>query len=186
MNGRLSAHEWAAKGIETVTFLFAAFGGFLTDIAPPPEAGSKFAVGVSSILTLCVLLFVWASLKSFPAMPMRRIFFIAAGVCFVIAVGSAIWYQSKYNELTYGYPPDRPSAIGLAGTEMTPKAQAEKQANELKTNAELVADFGGTPSRVWTPASMRSAATILTVMYIIVVLSIAGTIFGITEGILTA
>jgi uncharacterized membrane protein len=52
-----------AKGIQVVIFLFAGFGNFLLNVAPPVEADPSFAVAISSILALFVLLFISAITK---------------------------------------------------------------------------------------------------------------------------
>ncbi len=49
-----------AKGIEVIVFLFAGFGHFLMNIAPPDETGVSFPAGISSLLALCILFFISA------------------------------------------------------------------------------------------------------------------------------
>ena len=55
-----NAKDVLISGIEIASFLLAAFGGFLTDIAPPDEVNASFAVGMASVLVLIVLLLVSA------------------------------------------------------------------------------------------------------------------------------
>jgi len=180
----MGQNTWVTKGIEAVTFLFAMFSGFLTGIAPPEEAGSKFATGLASFLTFGVILIIWGVLRGREVNAFRRGFLIAALVLLVIAAVAAITYKWNYDRLTYGYPPEQPMAVGLAGTRLTDEANAYFQQHKLLTNSELVAKFGGTAGRVWTPESINSAGTWLTVHYIVVVLSLCGMVTCLTEGVL--
>jgi hypothetical protein len=180
----MGQNTWVAKGIEAVTFLFGMFSGFLTGIAPPEEAGSKFAIGLASFLTLGVILIIWGVLRGGDANAYLRGFLIAAVVLLVIAAVAGITYKWNYDRLTYGYPPEQPRAVGLAGTRLTDEAKAYLQQNKLLTNSELVAKFGGTANRVWTPQSINSAGTWLTVHYIVVVLSLCGMVTCLVEGAL--
>jgi len=182
----LTSRQWVAKGMELVTFLFAAFNNFLLDIAPPPEAGNRFAVGFVSMLTLIVLLLIWALLRQWSPSQLKRVFLIGALCLLVVFVASGFIYRSDYDKLTYYYPPDFPTGVGLAGTKFTSEAQAylKEPANHLKTKAELVAEFGGTAERVWSRDSINSAGQLLTVEYVLFVVSCASLVFALTEVLL--
>lgn len=170
------------RAIEVVGVLFAAFGGFLVGIAPPPEADARFAVGISSFFALVILLLV-ASLSN---RKYRKIWIIVAFCSLVLAAVTAYYYKSSYNELTFEYPPGNPKVEYVAGTELTPAAQKVKRDNEGISNAKLVAGFGGLPYRgkVWPDASVNAARRKLIFSYVILVTALALSIFALTEGTL--
>ncbi len=183
----MQARDIIAKAIGVVTFLFAAFSGFLRHIAPPEEAGPHFAVGFSSVMTLCVLLLISAlPRKKQTKASFWNIFLIVAGVLFMAAVVSGLVYKSNLERLTFPYPADSPAARHVRGTVYTPAAQAELDQHSLKTIPALVADFGGISALelVWTRDSINEAKMVLTINYVIVVLTIASGIFCLTEGLL--
>jgi predicted PurR-regulated permease PerM len=170
------------KGIEIVGVLFAAFGGFLTGIAPPQAADAKFAVGISSFLALIILFIVVALAKR----RYRKVWIITGVSLFVIVIGSAYYYKSVYNELTFEYPPGNSKVEHIAGTEKTPEAQRYVSEHTGLSNAQLLAKFGGlqNKAKVWPDNSLNSARRKLVSSYVILVLAIAGAIFALTEGAL--
>jgi hypothetical protein len=176
-----------ARAIQVVAFLFAAFGGFLGNVAPPEDANPLFAVGFASILALCVLLFVSAVVRKKQTQPrLRAIFLGAAAVLFVTAVVSGLFYNSNLNHLTIAVPPERPTERHVVGTEFTPFGQAERDKAPDKSLSEFVYDLGGVKQieAIWVRESVNHAKTVLTVNYIVLVLGIAGTVFCLAEGIL--
>jgi hypothetical protein len=177
-----------AKGIQVVTFLFAGFGNFLHNIAPPAEGDPSFAVGISSLLALFLLLFISAITKNFPRKPLKKIWLATSLLFFVIALISSVAYKANLNSLTFHYPPENPLSEHIAGKVLTPAAQEYWQEHPLKTPAEIVAAFGGLASieRVWTRESIERVKSILLINYIVVVLSVAIMLFGLTEGVLVA
>jgi hypothetical protein len=182
MNGK----ELLARGIEVVTFLFAMFGGFLTAIAPPEETDAKFAVGISSFFALVVLLFIAVFVKKSRQKKYQKIWLGVAAFAFLLSMPSAFFYKSYLNQLTFPYPPDKIKAEWVRGTELTPLAREYQASLPGITPAELVANFGGMGNRelVWTPNSINRAKLILLVNYTLLVMSLALTIFCLTEGLL--
>jgi len=178
-----SVLEWSVK---IVTFLFAMFGGFLTFIAPPEEANSRFAVGLSSCLTLVVLLLISALVKDPRRLKSRKKWLAVAIAFFALAVVTALFYWWNLNSLTFPYPPESKKAEYVAGTRLTPDAQKYKDENPGKTISNIVADYGGMENRelVWSLDAIRNARMMLLINYIALVLSLATTIFCLTEGIL--
>jgi ABC-type transport system involved in multi-copper enzyme maturation permease subunit len=177
--------EW---GVKIVTFLFAMFGGFLTVIAPPEEANSRFAVGLSSFLALVVLLLISALIKKPRTLKSRKKWLTVAVTFFAMAVITALVYWWNLNSLTFPYPPESKKAEYVAGTKLTPDAQKYKDENPGKTISSIVADYGGMENRelVWSPGAIRNASMILLINYIALVLSLAATIFCLTEGLLSS
>src|SRR5262249_559515 len=97
------------------------------------------------------------------------------------------FYQSSLNRLTFSFPPENTSDRYVAGTELTAPARAVLEQTPSKTIADLVADFGGIPERelVWTRDSINHAKALLVVNNSLLVLSIAGSVFVLAEGLLT-
>ena len=171
-----------SKAIGVIVVLFAAFGGFLSGIAPPEEADAKFAVGLSSFLALIILLAIAALAKK----KHSREWIIAACVLFVIAVPSAFLYWSNSVDYTFEYPPGSGRADHVAGDQLTPEARAYKGIHTGLSNAQLLARFGGLENmqKVWLPESIRTARTKLIGCYLLMVLMIASALFALTEGAL--
>jgi hypothetical protein len=174
------------KSIQVVTFIFAAFGHFLHDIAPPEEGGTQFAVGISSLLALCVLLYVSAISKNLPSKKFKRAWLIAAGAFMVMALSTALLYQSNFLKYTFRFPHDHSEEIYFGGTAYTAKATQYRQENPGKSIQQVLLDFGGLEARttIWPEHSIRAAMLWLTTSYIAFVLSVAAAIFSLTEGIL--
>ncbi len=176
-----------SKSIQVITFLFAAFNNFLLNIAPPGEAESRYAIGISSMLSLFVLLFISAVSKNQSRTRYRRIWLSASLLFFIMTLISSVMYKSNLDKYTFAFPPESQKAEYIAGTTFTPEAINYKRENPLKTQSELVADFGGVAfiERIWALDSIRRSKLILTINYVIVVLSLASAIFCLTEGVLT-
>lgn len=175
-----------SRSIEIVVFVFAAFGGFLKNVAPPEEANARYAVGISSMLALCVLLFISSISKGQPKRKFKKRWLMAAGILFGVAVIAAFAYRWNIDRLTFPFPPENQTAEYVAGTKLTKIAKEFLEENLEITNSHLVDKFGGLAMRelVWTAESIRSAKMVLTINYVLVTLSLTATVFCLTEGIL--
>jgi len=171
--------------VQVVVFLFAAFGGFLKAVAPPDEAWPRFAVGAASFLTLCVLLYIAALSEGRPRRRHRPRWMAAATVALVATLALVISYGAIRDRYTFEDPANG-SEVFIRGTELTKQAKAYQALKPNDSLADLVAAFRGVAVRtnVWTPASIRRAKLALTGAYVALVLSIAVTIFCLTEGAL--
>jgi hypothetical protein len=171
-----------ARTIEAVTFIFAAFSGFLKSIAPPEETNSRFAVGTASFLVLCILLLVSATRSQRQRKSIRRVW-IGLGISLTIVFAFAvIAYKHNLDNLTFGYPPENPSSVYVKGTEYTPLAEGLRAKNRLGPS-QMVAEFGGLPNRqlVWSEASIERSSTILLANYLVLVTSVSGAVFSFVE-----
>jgi TRAP-type uncharacterized transport system fused permease subunit len=175
-----------ASAIEVVAFLFAAFGGYFTAIAPPEDAAQPMMVGFVSLLALCVLLFVAVMARRRMTRSRRRTWLITAGVAAVIALLSGLRYVHSTDRLTFRYPPETPMERYVAGTEFTDEAGSYAREHPSRTTAEIVADFQGPRfrERVWVPDSIRSSRLQLSINYTTLVLSFSIAIFCLSEGLL--
>jgi hypothetical protein len=173
--------------VELITFLFSLFGGWLKVIAPPEDAEASFAVGLASVLSLLVFLILTVVIRM-KSPQAGTILFVVAVVLAVMATASGFIYRSQLRTLTFAYPPGATSTYYIAGTELTEDAKKYRGNNPKLTDAELLATFEGLDhlDLVWTPESRRHAGTILTVWYIVFILSVFGSIFCLTEGVLAS
>ena len=170
------------SGIQVVGILFVAFGGFLAGIAPPQEADAKFAVGIASFLALIVFFIISAFMKK---VEYRNVWTIGAGLLFIVAFFAAIAYKKTYDELTFEYPPGNRQIEQIAGTIFTSHAEHYRDSHPGISNSQLLAKFGGIENKqkVWTFESIVMGRMKLITSYIVLILSIAGSIFASTEGL---
>lgn len=168
--------------VQIVVFLFAAFGGFLENIAPPSQTNPKFAVGLSSFLALIILLIVSALAKHSPAAKSRKKWVWAGVILFVTAGFAGLLYPWTLGKLTYVYPPapDQPVAWRVSGLGYTQTARdfmRNNPGNWTPGKLELQLPY----EDIWTDASVEKAKMLLLVNYVSLVLSIAAAIFCLLE-----
>lgn len=177
----MKGKEVLGRAVEAVTFLFAMFSGFLEKVAPPEEANTQFTVGLGSFMALVILLFISVLSRGRFSAKRRTLWMAVAGALAVIALVSGLLYQRHLGTLTYFYPPEDPEAEQLVrGTRYTPQAQA--LADQGLGPGQILARFNPENiNQVWPPETIETAKTILTVNYLILVLSLAGTIFSLVE-----
>ena len=174
--------RFVLKATEFVTAFFAGFGSFLTGIAPPDDG---FSVGLASWLLTLTLLLVWSALLLWSNQSRYRPILFLLSVVFVIsAILSGVFYGHERSRLTYWYPPEKPRAEYVAGFDFTPEAQA--LSDQHQSVADIVANLGGENEvqRTFPLASINSARTYLTALYLLLCLSIGGAAFALGEGLL--
>jgi hypothetical protein len=168
--------------IKVVAFLMAAFGGFLTNIAPPEETGIKLVLGLASLACLIFFLFISAVAKDLG----KRWWLIIAAVTAVVFIVGAVAYQQEVNGYTFTW-----EATGVryvdGGEHYT--ADAQTHAGNVGPQ-EFVQHYGGMAEgvdsryKVWTSDSIAHARLTLTLLYLLTVLSAAIAVFALTEGAL--
>jgi hypothetical protein len=184
----MTTKKIAGKAVETVTFILAAFSGFLKSIAPPDETKASMMVGIVSFSTLVVLLFVSAIAQGKPNAKHKRYWLAAALVLLVSFLISGFVYSGDRTRLLFLWPPDEANQqlyVG-GGDGLTLKAQDAKRLHPELTPAQLVLGFGGIDRRtaVWPAEAIQHAGRRLNFDYVIMVLSLATAIFCLTEGVL--
>jgi hypothetical protein len=103
-------------------------------------------------------------------------------VFFVIAIGSAWEYGVSLDRLTFWYPPAHPTARYVAGTVLTPKGQQYEPSPEQYS--KVVFEFGlDNRDKIWTGDSILHSKHVLCAYYVVTIVSLAGTIFCLTEGV---
>jgi hypothetical protein len=168
--------------IEIVTFLLAAFGGFLKQIAPPEETGSTYAVGLLSFLVLIALLIISALARGTPGAKFRRNWILAGTAAFLVAIPPSFLYPSAREQYTWSYPPG--SAVqrvqgGDVGFTPELKAFLKDHPHESSSPQELARKFD--LDEIWTAESLRQARTRLLALYAWLVLSLATAVFCLLE-----
>ena len=167
------------KAVGIIGFVLSAFGGFLLGIAPPAEADAWRAVGYSSFFVLVILLYISVLSRTRWRKSSRDRWLAVSALFFLIAVYSAVKYEDRLERLTFWYPPDHPRDRYVAGTVFTPLGQ--KYAN--LDPGKAVFEFGlENREELWTRDSILHSRHLLKVNYVVLVVSLAATIFCLTEG----
>lgn len=177
----MKGREILGRAVEVVTFLFAMFSGFLENIAPPEEANADFAVGLASFMALVILLIVSVRARGRFSVKRRALWTAVAGSLAVVALVAGLLYQRHVGRLTFSYPPEDAQAERvIRGTRY--RAEAKALADQGMSPGQILAQFSPENiDRVWPPEAIANAKTILTVNYLILVLSLAGTVFSLVE-----
>jgi hypothetical protein len=167
--------------IEIVTFLLAAFGGFLKQIAPPEETGSTYAVGLLSFLVLITLMIISALARGTSGAKFRRNWILAGTVAFLVAIPPSFLYPSARAQYTWSYPPGSVvQRVRGADTGFTPEVKAFlKDHPDESSPQELARKFD--LDEIWTTESLRQARTRLLALYAWLVLSLATAVFCLLE-----
>ncbi|MGC2661150.1 MAG: hypothetical protein WA324_24615 [Bryobacteraceae bacterium] len=172
----------AAWGIEIATFFFAAFGGFLTKIAPPDQTGASYAVGILSFLVLIVLLVISAVGRVRPTKATRRLWIAGGITCFLLALPAVILYYQAWEENTYSFPPEKPLQQHVRGLDTDRTELAQKWILEHPTEASPADLEANLPyDQIWKPESLVRANRRLLLTYGWVVLSLATAVFCLVE-----
>jgi hypothetical protein len=171
------------KAVQVITFLFAAFSGYLKGIAPPEQHGT-FAAGLASFLALIVFLFVSGVARARSRKEQRVLWLRLAAGLFVVCAISGLTYKYELDRLTFSYPPEGNGAQYIGGT--VPTQLSKPFFDEGFSASQIVAKFGGLQNEhlVWTQESINHAVMLLITFYLLLVLSLAACIFSLTEIVL--
>jgi hypothetical protein len=164
--------------IEVVTFLFAAFGGFLRAIAPPDEVNSSYPIGILSFFTLIILLTVSAVARQSSASSSFRGWLIVGLVAFALAMVAAF----EYHEIYYKYTYVSSSGIRKVSADnkfLTPDASQFQKQNPTAAPADLAKNFAD--DDIWTRDGLNAAEQQLLFWYAFLVLTLATSIFCLLE-----
>jgi hypothetical protein len=175
------------SAVQIIVFLFAAFGGFLSGVAPPEETGVRIVLGFASFVCL-ILLLIGSALAS--ALP-KAVWLSLAGVTVISFVMATFTYQRQLQEFTFVWSPSNTVYV-TGGNRLTPKAAAARQRDHSLTDYDLVAGFGGIDKSagidkrfaVWPQGEILSASRTLTFGYVWTVLSGAVAVFCALEAVM--
>jgi hypothetical protein len=170
-----------ASFIEVVTFLLAAFGGFLKEIAPPNQVGASFPVGIVSFLMLIILMTFSALSRNTPTGKTRKRW-IAAGIFFfVLALPASFLYPNALSK--YTFPPQAKLSekkICAPDAYLTADARDFEKANPTSTRPEDL--LKNLPDNdIWTAPGIERSEQILLATYALLVLTLSGAIFCLLE-----
>ena len=169
-----------ASFIEVVTFLLAAFGGFLKKIAPPDQTGASYAVGIMSFLMLIALLIVSAIARNAAKETAYKNWMTAGIILFTLAVVASFGYPFMLSHYTYPQNAD-PSSRHISSSDryLTSDAQRYKHDHPEATAEDL--DQNLPDGGIWTRTGIARTELWLLASYASLVLSLAGAIFCLLE-----
>jgi hypothetical protein len=174
-----------AKAVQAITFLFAAFGGFLKSIEPPEGGSTSFARGLASFLALIAFLFI-SGVSRHKAPRIHRLIWLRAALGLaLVCVFSGLAYKYELDRLTFPYPPDNAETTLIGGNVPMPKAKP--YFDDGLSASQVLAKFGGPENKqlVWTEQSIRQASMLLTILYLTLIVSLAGAVFSLAEILLS-
>lgn len=177
--------------IEIVVMLFAAFGGFLTVVAPPPGANdTASAVGLASFVAVVVFVLAKLYMSLLPARTMMVVTLVMAtlsGGVFVVNGVSYLYFVDRY---TFRFPEGEPDGrIMLAAPEYAPAGRLLVAAQpELDgAHAAILAKAGEAQSHeIWSPKAVVATRRQMTVKYITMVLALTLCLGFAIEGLVLA
>ena len=168
--------------VQGVTFLFAAFGGFLKQIAPPQETGAPYAVGILSFLSLIVLLLISALARSGPGRNVSRAWIVAGALAFAAAIPPSFSYPTALRQYTWSFPPTKPiRRVRGSDADLTQDVKDYLSENPGQTSDPQVLASKFDLNDLWTSESISRASTKLLVLYAWLVLSVSTSIFCLLE-----
>jgi hypothetical protein len=175
--------QYLGKAVQVITFLFAAFSGYLKGIAPPEKHGA-FAAGLASFLALVVFLFISGMAKGKTRQNQQTLWLRLAAALFVVCAFSGLVYKYELDRLTFFYPPGPDSEQFIAGT--VPTEVSQPYFEKGLSASQVVAKFGGLQNEqlVWKQDSIDRAIMLLITLYLALVLSLAACMFSLTEIVL--
>jgi hypothetical protein len=166
---------------QTVVFLFAMSGGVLNKVAPPDEVGTTFTLGIASFLTLIILLFITAVGQKASNRKPHEAWMIVGFSLIPIILGTFFIYRNLIDSHTY--PDNKPiheRHVNAADSYLTDHPRAFKEQNPDATAQYLVDNFPD-EQNIWQPKGLEKAKNELSLCYICLVLSIAGSVFCLLE-----
>jgi hypothetical protein len=181
--------------IEVVLLLFAAFGGFLTNIAPP-GSDVKLPLGIAQFITLCLLLYISAFSRYSLSMNKRKykknygLWLIVAGIFLVLTLASAFVYFGQYEKRVIA---KENWDVRLVRGQLTDSSRAicaeEKIGDTNACEFELLNNFYTSNEvmngKLWTRESVSAAKMRLLVSYIAFILSLSVILFAALELLLS-
>jgi hypothetical protein len=167
--------------VEIVTFLTAAFGGFLKAVAPPIGVTSSYSIGILSFLILIVLMIVSAVSRRRVSAASSQIGWLTAGVLFfIIAILASVLYPRLLDAFTY------PQGSKLSERQiissdafLTEDAKQYRSAHPHSSPGELIQNLPD--DDIWTSPGIERAESELLAVYACLVLSLSTSIFCLLE-----
>lgn len=184
----VSTKEILKSGVQVVLFFFAAFGAFLTNIAPPEETESSFAIGISSFGALTILFFV----KSTRAVSNKlnpKLTMMIAFVFLITSVFLGFTYHKFYIDNTFVTIPAKydlgTPTYGIKGIVFLPGKRDEL---EQKFKGDITEMYMHHPSvgHIWTESSINTNKSRLVILYVLFSISTGTALFILIEGLISS
>jgi hypothetical protein len=180
---------------EIVTFLFAAFDGYLKLIAPPvSRVGGMYgpaAVGFASFAALLIFLYAKVWMRGAASRKGPRIWMVATGVLIVAYLAVGFRYQAVIDRHTFLFPIGQTTGTReVFGDVLTPVGKVLTGAFESTNHraplpAELIQGAGGgiekTLLSIWTSRSIQDAHNSIVLWYVLFVVVLATSIACLLE-----
>ncbi|RXK58940.1 hypothetical protein ESA94_16265 [Lacibacter luteus] len=179
------------SGIQIIGVLFAAFGGFLLNIAPPGGI-IKLSVGIAQFIILCILLYIAALSVYSLALDKRqykknyKTWLMICGIALVSTVITSVVYFKQYNHLIIKV--DRWDAIyvrGILNDKSLAICKEENISGEHSCEMELLNNYYTAEQiedgYLWSPESIKSSQLTLLICYLAFILSLSVTLFSAIE-----
>ena len=179
------------SSIQLVVLLFAAFGGFLLNIAPPSNSTVNLAVGITEFITLALLLFISAFTNFSLVLNKKRFkknyrsWLIFGAVCFVLLLFFSIQYFSRYNnsvvtvnkwDTKFIRGTLSPDAIKLCADEKYNINHCESLLLEHEYGVDDIED-----GLLWTKESMKKNQLQLLIYYLSFIITLSACLFSLIE-----
>ncbi|MEP6681826.1 MAG: hypothetical protein ABJA35_01145 [Parafilimonas sp.] len=179
------------NSIQLVVLLFAAFGGFLLNIAPPANGTVNLAVGITEFITLALLLFISAFTNFSLVLNKKRFkrnyrsWLIFSAVCFTMLIATSLLYFNNYGKLvlhvnkwdtTFIRGELSPDAIQLCSEDKYSASQCENQLLKYEYGVKDVED-----GLLWTKESMHNNQLRLLLFYLGFIITLSACLFSLIE-----
>lgn len=176
------------RAIEVLAVLFAAFGGFLLDIAPPDDPVPGYAAGVTSIAALVVVLLLSASAKDQPPRRYKAMWLSGAAICLVLALWASDRYRRDLGSMTFPCITENYSGRlvhgGTAFKDTPIGKRAKRLCDEGLTPEKIARKWAWDVQLIWKDEALEKARRTLRWGYFAFVITAVGAVFSLTEGIL--
>jgi hypothetical protein len=180
------------NGIQLIVCLFAAFGGFLLNIAPPQGGGVKLSVGIAQFIALALMLYLSAfSVYSLVLNKKRykknyRAWLMICGIALVLTLVSSLGYFQQYDHLVLKVENwDTTFVRGRLSPESLKICREDKLGDGDQCEHELLRNFYTaeqvSAGMLWTNASVRSSKMKLLIWYLSFIIMLSLTLFSAIE-----
>ena len=182
----MGTKDFLIYGIQVVTCLFGAFGGFLIKVAPPDQTNVKAIVGTTEFLALIILLIIKAVSRTSASKNQNKRWLSVGILFFVFAIAIVVAYIPLATRTLYEFPPGA-SDLYVVG-DLTPKATAYmarhpelfpdlKQKDQWWVNLQNAFDY----REIFTAGSIHSAGLKLSCLYALLILALTTSVFCLLE-----
>ena len=166
--------------VEIVTFLLAAFGGFLRRIAPPDQVRASYPVGILAFLMLGTLLVISAIGRIAHAHAARKKWVVAGIALFLLSLPASFLYPSLLSHYTYPQQAElQQRQVAAPDKYLTSDARQFRFANPDASAEDLTRNLPD--GDVWSREGIERTESLLLAAYACLVMALSGGIFCLLE-----